>query len=341
MKESATATAAAWARRRRTLWMAIALAAALPAVAQPVTKVYRVGYLAMGAAPPAGDPRPLDAFKQGLRDAGWVEGNNLVIEYRFAEGHADRLTGLANDLVGRRVDVIAANPTPAAVAARKATQTIPIVGMGLAEPVAVGLVDSLVRPGGNVTGVTYSADSDIYGKQLELLKQAAPHARRVAFLVNPGSTPTLPLIVESVKAAAASLDLKLHVLHAKGPDDFDVAFRSMAAQNVGALLVMGDSMFFLHRARLVELALRHKLPSMSTQAQWAEAGGMMAYGPNIAELWRRGASYVDKILRGAAPGQMPIEQPTKFELIVNMRSADALGLTMPQPLLLSADRVVR
>jgi putative ABC transport system substrate-binding protein len=321
--------------------MGMACTLVLPVGAQPVAKVYRVGYLALGFPPPAGDPRPLEAFRQGLRDSGWIEGRNLVVEYRFAEGRADRLPAMAHELVSRKVDVIAANPTPAAVAAHEATQTIPIVGMGLAEPVAVGLVASLAKPGGNVTGVTYSVGSDIYGKQLELLKQAVPGSRRVALLVNTGSSPTMPLIIDSVKTAAVSLGLVLHVVRAGAPEEFDAAFASMVAGRAESLLVIGDSMYFAHRQRLSDLAFKHRLPSMSTQAQWADAGGMMAYGPHIPELWRRGAGYVDRILRGTAPAQMPIEQPTRFELIVNLKTAAALGLTMPQPLLLSADQLIR
>ena len=317
------------------------LAIALTVGAQPAARIYRVGYLAMGTSAAGGDPRPLEAFKQALSDKGWVEGSNLVIEYRFAEGRVDRLDGLADELVRRQVDVIAASPTPAAVAARKATQTIPIVGMGLVEPVTLGLAASLTRPGGNITGITYGAGSEIYGKQLELLKRAAPHVRRVALLVNPGSTPSLPLIIDSVKTAAGALSLQLQIFEARRPEDFDVAFAAMAAQKVGTLLVIGDSMFFLHRARLGDLALKHKLPAMSTQAQWAEAGGLMAYGPSIPALWRRGAVYVDKILRGAQPQQLPIEQPTQFEMIINLKTADALGLAIPQPLLLSADQLIR
>jgi len=208
-------------------------------------------------------------------------------------------------------------------------------------PVLLGLVASLPSPGGNVTGVTYSVGSGIYGKQLELLKQAVPQARRVALLVNPGSTPALPLIVDSTKAAAAALGLEITVVEARGPGDFDGAFAGMATAKTEALVVTGDSTFFLHRARLGELAIRHRLPAMSTQSQWAEAGGLIAYGPSMPALWRRGAVYVDRILRGAHPQQMPIEQPTKFELIVNLKTAAALGLTMPQPLLVGADGLIR
>ncbi|HEU5297259.1 MAG TPA: ABC transporter substrate-binding protein [Burkholderiaceae bacterium] len=333
--------------RRVALRVAGVLMLPLSAGAQQVAKVYRVGFLSMGVPDPTGGPaagadlRPLEAFKQGLLDAGWVEGRNLVIEYRLAEGRPDRLATMAEDLASRKVDLIAATPTPAAAAALKATRTIPIVGMGLVEPVALGLVVSLANPGGNLTGLTYSVGSDIYGKQLQLLKQMVPQARRVALLVNIGSSPAMPLIVDSVKTAAASLGLQLQVVPARGPDDFDAAFASMAAEKAGSLLVMGDSVFFYHRLRLNELAMKHRLPSMSTQGQWAEAGGLIAYGPNMSDLFRRGAGYIDKILRGAQPRHLPIEQPTKFELFINLKTAAALGLTVPQPMLLSADQVIR
>src|SRR5262245_54566388 len=323
------------------LCMATVLAAPLSAGAQSSAKVYRVGYLGTGTIAPGADLRPLEAFKQELRDRGWVEGRNLIIESRFAEGRYERLAGFADELVSRKVDVIAAGPTPAVVAARKATQTIPIVGMGMVEPITLGLVANLPKPGGNVTGVTYSVGSDIYGKQLQLLKQAVPQARRVALLMNPTNTPTLLHITDSVKIAAASLGLQIDVVYASAPDEFDAAFASMAAQRVGALLVIGDSVFLVNRARLINTALKHRIPTVSTQAQWAEAGGLIAYGPNMPALWRLGAVYVDKILRGAEPRQLPIVQPTQFELIVNLKTAAALSLTMPQPLLLSADEVIR
>ena len=318
----------------------VAILAAPRVEAQPAGKVYRIGYLASGWGSGTANPRPLEAFRQGLRELGWVEGQNIVIEYRFAEGRSDRLPGLADELVRLKVDVIAASPTPAALAARNATRTIPIVGMSLTEPVKLGLVSSLARPDGNVTGVTYGADTDIFGKQLGLLKEAVPKVRRVAVLSNPASSPAHPYQIGSVKAAARSLGVQLQLLEAREPGEFDGAFAAMAKERAGALLAVGDPMFFLHRTRLAELAVKSRLPSMSTQAQWVEAGGLMSYGPSVPDLYRRAAGYVDKILKGAKPGDLPIEEPTRFELVVNLKTAKALGLTMPPSLLLRADSVL-
>ena len=261
-----------------------------------------------------------------------------MIEYRYAEGRIDRLPGLAEELVQLKVDVIAASPTGAAMAARNASRTIPVVGMSLTEPVELGLVASLARPGGNVTGVTYGVDTDIFGKQLGLLREAVPKVRRVAVLSNP--SPAQPLIIKNVTAAGRSLGLQLQLLQAREPGEFDGAFAAMAKERAGGLLVVGDSMFFIHRARLAELAVMHRLPSVSTQTQWVEAGGLMSYAASLPDIYRRAASYVDKILKGAQPGDLPVEQPTKFELVINLKTAKALGLTIPQSVLLRADQVI-
>jgi putative ABC transport system substrate-binding protein len=319
---------------------AFILAVSLAAEAQPTAKVYRIGYLAAGWSSGTAYLRPLEAFRQRLRELGWVEGQNVLIEYRFAEGQLERLPGLAEELVRLNVDVIAASPTPAALAAKNATRTIPIVGMSLTEPVAVGLVASLARPGGNVTGVAYGFGTDIFGKQLELLREVIPKVRRVAVLSNRGNSPAQPLIIRGIEGAARSLGLQLQPLEANGPDAFDGAFAAMAKERAGALFVTGDPMFFLHRARLAELAVKNRLPSMSTQGQWVEAGGLMSYAPSFPDLYRRAATYVDKILKGARPADLPIEQPTKFELAINLKTAKALGLTIPQSLLLRADQVI-
>jgi len=315
------------------------LAAPLAAEAQQAARVYRIGYLSTGSAAST-YVHPLQAFRQGLRELGWVEGQNIVIEYRYAEGRVDQLPGLAEELVRLRVDVIVASPTPSALAARNATRTIPIVGMSLTEPVELGLVVSLARPGGNVTGSTYSTGTDIFGKQLELLKEVVPKIRRVAALTNPIGTPAYPLTLSTVKAAARSLGLQLQLHEARAPGDFDGAFAAIAKERAVALLVFGDPMFFLHRARLADLALRNRLAAMSTQWQWVEAGGLIAYGPSFPDLWRRAATYVDKILKGAKPADLPVEQPTKFELAINLKTAKALGLTIPPSLLLRADQVI-
>lgn len=324
--------------RIRCLVSALLVVAGAAAAQQPA-KVYRIGYLSAGSATTT-YTRPAEALRQGLRELGWVDGRNLAIEYRYAEGHADRLPALAEELVRLKVDVIVASPTPSALAAKSATRTIPVVGLGLAQPVAVGRVESLARPGGNVTGLTYGADTDIAGKQLQLLKEVVPGVRRVAVLYNPAGSPVTPLILESIRNAARSLDLPLVMLEARGPAHFDAAFAAMVRERAGALLLTGDSMFFVHRARLAELAAKHRLPSMSTQWQWVEAGGLVSYGPSLTHEWRRGATYVDKILRGARPADLPIEEPTKFEFVVNLRTARALGVVLPPAVLRRADEVL-
>jgi putative ABC transport system substrate-binding protein len=310
------------------------------AFAQPAGKVYRIGYLSIGSASTT-YTRPLEAFRQGLRELGWEEGRNLLIEYRFAEGRADRLPALADELVRLKVDLIVASPTPSALAAKNATRTIPIVGMSLTEPVAVGLVPSLARPGGNVTGLTYGVDTEIFGKQLQLLKEVIPNVRSMAVLTNPGGSPAQPLVMESVKSAARSLGLPLQILEVREPGEFDAAFATMVKERSGALLLSGDALFFVHRHRLADLALKNGLPSMSTQSQWVEAGGLMSYAPSFPDLWRRAATYVDRIFRGARPADLPIEQPTKFELVVNMKTAKTLELTIPQSILARADEVIQ
>jgi putative ABC transport system substrate-binding protein len=324
----------------RLVMAVLSFAASLAADAQQSGKVYRIGYLSTGSA--SGTyTRPLEAFRQGLRELGWHEGRNVLIEYRYAEGRADRLPALAHELVKLNVDVIVASPTPSALAARNATPTIPIVAMSLTEPVAVGLVASLARPGGNVTGLTYGVDTEIFGKQLQLLKEVIPNVRRVAVLANPSGSPAYPLVMETVKKAARSLDLPLQILEVREPDDFDAAFAAMVKERAGALLLTGDPMFFVHRLRLADLAMKNRLPSMSTQWQWVEAGGLLSYAPSFPDQWRRAATDVDKILRGAKPADIPIEQPAKFELVINLRTAKELGISLPQSMLQRADEVIQ
>jgi putative ABC transport system substrate-binding protein len=238
------------------------------------------------------------------------------------------------------VDVIAAAPTPAALAAKNATGTVPIVGVSLTEPVGLGLIASLARPGGNVTGVSYSVGTDIFGKDLELLKEVVPKVRRVAVLSNPDG-PAQPLTISNIKGAARSLGLQLLLLEARAPGDFDGAFAAMARERVGALFVVTDPMFIPHRARLTYLAAKNRLPSIFTQRADVEAGGLISYGPNFADMYRRAATYVDKILRGAKPADLPVEQPTTFELVINLKTAKALGLTIPPSLLQRADELIQ
>jgi putative tryptophan/tyrosine transport system substrate-binding protein len=320
---------------------AVCFAVSLAADAQPTDKGYRIGYLSIGSASTT-YTRPLEAFRQRLHELGWDEGRNLRIEYRYAEGQADRLPALADELVRLKVDLIVASPTPSAQAAKDATRTIPIVGLSLTEPVAVGLVPSLAHPGGNVTGLTYGVDTDIFGKQLQLLKEAVPNIRRVAVLAHPASGgPTYRLRMESVKSAARSLGLQLQVLEVREPGDFDAAFAAMVKERASALFVSGDAIFFVHRQRLADLATKHRLPSMSTQWQWVDAGGLLSYAPSFPEQYWRAATYVDKILRGAKPADLPIEQPTKYELAINLRTARELGISLPQALLQRADEFIR
>jgi putative ABC transport system substrate-binding protein len=306
--------------------------------AQPAGKVYRVGYLTASSI--TANPRILEAFRQGLRDLGWVEGQNIVIEYRSAEGRFDRLPDLAAELIRIKVDLIVAAPAPPALAAKNATGTIPIVFIGAADPVGIGLVASLARPGGNVTGLSYGVGLSIFAKDLELLKEVVPKVRRVAVLSNPAS-PSQPLAITAVKDAAGSLGLQLQLVEARGPEEFDGAFAAMTRERAGALFVLQDPAFSPHRARLVDLAAKNRLPSILTQREDAEAGGLMSYGPRLSDLWRRAATYVDKILKGAKPADLPVEQPTKFELVVNLKTAKALGLTIPPSLLARADEVIQ
>jgi ABC-type uncharacterized transport system substrate-binding protein len=301
-------------------------------------KVYRIGYLAGGSSDTS--RYTIEAFRQGLRELGWVEGQNIVIDYRFGEGSLDRLPDLAAELVRLKVNVVVAAPSPPAAAARKATATIPIVMIGGGDPVGQGLIASLARPGGNVTGLAYFVGQGIFGKQLALLKEAVPKVRRVAVLWNP-AIPTLAPVIGEVKVAAQSLGLQLQPFEARGPSDFDRAFAAMARQRTEALLVITDSTFTTHRTRLADLAIKGRLPSAYTNRQPVDAGGLMSYGPSFADLWRRAAGYVDKILKGAKPADLPVEQPTKFELVINLKTARALGLMLPPSLLGRADEVIQ
>jgi putative ABC transport system substrate-binding protein len=312
------------------------LAAPLPGEAQPPGQVHRIGYLS--APTRASVEHVLQAFLRALRELGWVEGQNLIIEYRWAEGKVERLPDLATELVRRKVDLIVAPAGSAALAAKNATSSIPIVMIFPSDPVGSGLVASLRLPGGNVTGTTYTPSEEIFGKQLQLLKETIPHASRVAFLRNPAA---IPRGLREVEAAARSLGVRLQSLEARGPEEFDRAFAAMTRERAEALLVVADSTFLTHRARLAELGAKSRLPTMYGAREHVEAGGLMAYAVNMADFIGRAAIYVDKILKGAKPGDLPVEQPTKFELIINLKTAKALGLTIPPSLLLRADEVIK
>ena len=317
---------------------AVLLAAPLAADAQQAGKVPRIGFLSLTS--PSDRPPLLDAFRQGLRELGWVEGQNIVIDYRYAEGRVDRLPDLAAELVRLKVDLIVSWGTQGVTAAKNATETIPIVMIAVRDPVGTGLMASLARPGGNVTGVSGYAGLEIVAKQLELLKETVPKIRRVAILSNPTNA-YHQLAIRDVNVAARSLGVQLQLLEARGPNEFDGAFAAMAKERVGALLVLSDAMLNSHRTRLADLAARSRLPAAYGVRESVEAGGLMSYGPSFLDLFRRSAAYVDKILKGAKPGDLPVEQPTKFELVINLKTAKALGLTIPQSLLQRADEVIQ
>ncbi len=325
---------------RRDTLIAMTALGAMPwsAQAQQAGKVYRIGYLS--APTRAAVENALQAFLRALRQLGWIDGQNLVIEYRWADGKIERLPEMAADLVQRRVDLIVAPAAVAALAAKGATSSIPIVMIFPNDPVALGLVASLRRPGANITGTTSSHSPEIYGKQLQLLKEMVPHASRVARLFDP-TTQLYAAEAKAVESAAQALRLRLQQVPAHSPDDFEKAFADMAAQRAEALVVSTDTPFLVHKARIAELALKHRLPTMYTFREHVEAGGLMAYSVNMADFIGRSANYVDRILKGANPAELPVEQPTAFELVINAKTARALGLTIPRDLLLRADEVIQ
>src|SRR6266540_4196166 len=317
--------------RRETIVALVALGAVpLAAEAQQATKVPRIGYLWGNLT---GSPHMTEGFREGLRDLGYVEGRNVVIEFRDAEGKLERLPALAAELVALKVDVIVVGGTVAALAAKQATRTLPVVFVSAIDPVTDGLVTSLARPGGNVTGLS-ALSSELVGKRLEQLKQAVPGVSQVAVLWQPGALGerTEKDLRKEAEFAARALGLRLQFVEARGPDDIDRAFSDMTKARAGALTVLGSTMLINERRRLVDLAARNRLPAMYGLREYVDAGGLMCYGPNNADMSRRAATYVDKILKGAKPGDLPGEQPTKFELVINLKTAKALGLTIPPSL---------
>ncbi len=314
------------------------LAAPLVAEAQQAGKVHRIGILSP-AYPPSG-PSPLfEAFRQGLRELGYVEGQNIAIEWRFAEGRNDRLRALAADLVRLKVDLIFTINSPAAEAAKNATSTMPIVFVRAGDPIAGGLVASLARPGGNLTGLT-SVAAEMSGKRLALLKEALPRLSRVAVLWNSPSKGA-ELVFKEVEAAGLRLGVQIQDVGVRSPNELQSAFEAATKRRAGGLLVIDDLVIASHRTRILDLAAKHRLPVVSIYREFAEAGGLMAYGPSLSDTYRRAATYVDKILKGAKPADLPVEQPTKFELVVNLRTAKALGLAIPQSVLIRADEVIQ
>ena len=308
------------------------------AEAQQEARIPRVGFLAGNLST---GQHLAAAFRQGLRDLGYVEGRNIVIEYRDAKGETDRLPALAAELVALKVDVIVAAGTQHVLAAKQATTIIPIVFADVADPVARGFVASLARPGGNITGLA-NLNTDLVGKWLELLKQAVPGLKRVAFLWQPGYLPESAEkdVRQRAEAAAQALGVRLQFVEARRPEDFDRAFAEMTRARVDAVIVWGGVLFIFERKRIAELAARNRLPASYPMSEFVDVGGLISYAPNIADNFRRTAAYVDRILKGAKPADLPVEQSSKLELVINLKTAKALGLTLPPSLLQRADRVV-
>jgi len=316
--------------------LASLLAHPLTGQSQQTGKVYRLGILGNIPLTDSEGARVWGALTQGLRELGYVEGQNLIVEHLSTKGRPERVPALATELVRWKPDVIVAPNNLNARAARETTQTIPIVVPTLAE--SSGLIASLAHPGGNVTGLTLLAP-EMTGKQLELLKEIVPRLNRVAVLWNPVNRSTQTL-VDQARGAARTLGLQLQVLEARRAEDIESAFTAMSRERAGALLLLPDAMFILQRVRIADLAARAHLPVMHAQSEHMSAGGLAFYGPSMADNFRRAATYVDKILRGAKPADLPVEQPTKFELVINLKTAKALGLTIPPSVLARADQVI-
>jgi putative tryptophan/tyrosine transport system substrate-binding protein len=311
------------------------LTAPLAVKAQPGSKVARIGVLTLSTAPSTPNA---EAFRQGLRELGYVEGQNIAIEYRYAAGRADRLPALAGELVRLKVDVIVIQSNVAALAAKHATQTIPIVMANAGDPVKAGVIGSLASPGGNVTGLTM-IQAELSGKRLQLLKEAAPNIAVVAVIWNPTDPPAADFLRET-EAAARSLGLKLHAIEARSSAELDAAFNAVADVRPSAFFTLPGGMFQDNVRRIIDFAARHRLPGVFPNRDFVAAGGLLSYATSLAENWRRAATYVDKILKGAKPADLPVEQPTKFELVINLKTAKALGLTIPPAVLARADEVI-
>jgi putative ABC transport system substrate-binding protein len=315
---------------------ALLLALSLPADAQQPKKIPVIGFLNPGSNPST-DGR-IAALRLGLRDLGYFEGKDIVIERRYAEGRVERLSTMARDLVRLKVDVIVAIGTPSVEAAKDATQTIPII-LSSGDPVGSGHVASLARPGGNITGLT-NLTPELAGKRLELLKEAVPRLSQVAVVWNPDS-PAADLRMKEAEVAARSLRLQLHSAGVRSPNDLEPAFLAMKKERAGALITLRAPLIVNQSKRILDLAAKNRLPAMYDDRSTVEAGGLMSYGANQADLDRRAAYFVDKILKGAKPGELPIEQPTKFELVINLKAAKQIGLTIPQSVLYRADKVIK
>jgi putative ABC transport system substrate-binding protein len=325
-------------RRRRFITLLGGAAAGWPigARAQQVGKTHRIGFLGNSTA--ALEANLVGPFRDGLRELGYEEGRNIVIEYRWADGNYDRFPALVAELLARRVDVIVTAGTPATLAVKQATTSVPLVMVAVGDPVGTGITPSLARPGGNITGLS-SIAPDLEGKRLELLREVVPALSHVALFSNP-----LNLFhaasLRQARAAAQALQIKLQVLEVRAVKELDAAFAAIVKEQPQALLILADRVFLHDRARMMDFAAKNRLPNINAYRELVEAGGLMSYGPNYGDMHKRAATYVDKILKGANPGDLPVEQPTKFTLIVNLKTAKALGLTIPLTLQASADEVI-
>ena len=314
------------------------LAAPLAVEAEQRANIPRVGFLSPSSLSDPGTSRYFQAFRQGLRELGYVEGQNIAIESRWAAGNYERLPALAAELVHLKMDVIVTSSVPAIRAVKEATSTIPIVMAVIVDPIATGFINSLARPEGNITGLS-SMSPELVGKQFEMLREVLPKASRVAVLWNPANPGNLPQL-RAAELAAQALKIQLHTLEARSPLEIDHAFAAMSKEGVGAVIVLVDVVFIDHRTQIADLAAARRLPAFYGPTDHVRAGGLMAYGPNVPATFRRAATYVDKILKGANPGDLPIEQPREFELVINLKTAKALGLTIPPSLLQRADQVI-
>ena len=312
------------------------LAAPLAAEGQQAGRTVTIGYL--GNSSPSLESNVVEAFREGLRQLGYVEGRNLIIKFEWAEGQQERHPVLARELVRLKPDVILTTGTPGALAAKQATQSIPIVAIA-GDLVEAGLVSSLAKPGGNVTGLSV-LQPELEGKRLELLKEAVPKLSRVAVLLNPAN-PFTTIAWKATQPAAKALSVELQRVEARGANDLDRALARIEAAHPDGLVVIADRFLLSHRASIVQFVVKNRLPSMFSFREFAQEGGLMAYAPDFADSYRRAATYVDKILKGAKPADLPIEQPTKFELVINLKTAKALGLTIPQSVLIRADQVIQ
>ena len=328
-------------RRRRFITLLSGAAAAWPLAAraqQTASTVRRIGLLLPGNTRTTAVRGQLEAFRKGLKEYGWVEGQNIIVEYSFAEGREDALPAIAAELARLRLDVIVAESTVAIQAAKTVTQTVPIVMATSADPVGTGLVANLNRPGGNITGLSLQT-AELSGKRLQLLTEIVPGLARVAVLSNP-LNPGEKSSVEQTKAAAQALGIETHVVEVQAPDKFESAFAAVTAAHAGALMVLPDPLLYGQHPRIVTFTAASHLPALFPEREVAEAGGLIAYGPSIPASFQRAAAYVDKILRGAKPADLPVEQPTTFELVVNLQTARAIGVTIPTSILLRADEVI-